>query len=234
MKALLLILAFFLSLQGVDLMKLPAVGVKVIHTYSDNSKEHYKIQREIDFNCYEIAINAENFQGGNLALDKIDSLCKKTFITTKGLIQPLHLNDGIKTLGELEVLDFIKNKSSKNPSKYVLVDSRTNEWFDSATIPSSVNIPYNELLYDEDFEEEYIKAFKNLGVKTIGKDKYDFTNAKTAIFFCNGAWCAQSPRAIKNLIKIGYPKEKILWYRGGIQSWAGLSLSLTKNIEAKK
>lgn len=234
MKTFLLLVTFFLYSQAVDLIKLPSVGVEVIHTYSDMSKEKIKISREIDYDCYEIAINAENFQSENLASSKIDKLCKKTFITTKGLIQPMHLKDGVKTLGELEVLDFIKNKSSKIPSKYILVDSRTNDWFDSATIPSSINIPYNELIYDEDFEEEYINAFKNLGVKVISKGKYDFSKAKTAVFFCNGAWCAQSPRAIKNLIKIGYPVEKINWYRGGIQAWAGVSLSLTKNIEAKK
>ena len=149
------------------------------------------------------------------------------------MIQPLTLKAGVTTVAELEVLDFISNNSNKNPNKYILVDSRTNEWFDFGTIPSAVNIPYDELEYDEDFEKEYQRAYKLLGVKILDKNKYDFSKAKTAVFFCNGAWCAQSPRAIKHLIKIGYPKEKIIWYRGGIASWVGVSLTLTKNIEAK-
>ena len=37
--------------------------------------------------------------------------------------------------------------------------------------------------------------------------------------FCNGIWCAQSKRAIKELLSMGYPKEKLLWYRGGLQDW---------------
>lgn len=96
---------------------------------------------------------------------------KKTFITTKGVIQPLKLKSGIETVAELEVLDFIANNSSKNPDKYILVDSRTSDWFDAGTIPSAINIPYDELEYDEDFETEYKRAYKKLGVKLLGKKR---------------------------------------------------------------
>ncbi len=33
--------------------------------------------------------------------------------------------------------------------------------------------------------------------------------------FCNAIWCGQSPEAMKELIAIGYPQEKMKWYRGG-------------------
>lgn len=233
MKILFLIFFSFFYLHAIDPIMLPIKGVEVEHIYSNNVKEKITIEREIDGVCLEIPINVQNFQSNNLASKDIDEKCKKTFVTTKGVIQPLKLKDGIRTVGELEVLDFIANKSSKNPDKYILVDSRTASWFNAGSIPSSVNIPYDELNYDEDFELEYEKAYENLGVKILDKNRYDFSNAKTAIFFCNGSWCAQSPRAIKTLIKIAYPKNKILWYRGGIASWAGVSLTLTKNIEAK-
>jgi hypothetical protein len=55
--------------------------------------------------------------------------------------------------------------------------------------------------------------------------KFDFSNAKTMLLFCNGTWCPQSVWAIENLIKIGYPKEKLLWYRGGMNSWTSLNLT---------
>lgn len=234
MKFLPILLLYTLSVYGVTPIMLPLKGVKVTHTFSNETKKDYLIQREVDSNCMDIAINVENFQSGDLASKDIDKNCKKTFITTKGTIHPLIIFDGIKTVAEIEVLEFIENKSSKIPDKYILVDSRTKDWFDAGTIPSAVNIPYDELSYDEDFELEYERAFELLGVKILGKDKYDFSNAKTAIFFCNGSWCAQSPRAIIKLIKIGYPKDKILWYRGGIAAWAGVSLTLTKKEEAKK
>jgi len=31
---------------------------------------------------------------------------------------------------------------------------------------------------------------------------------------------------IKGLLKIGYPPHKILWYRGGMQDWESLGLSI--------
>ena len=58
--------------------------------------------------------------------------------------------------------------------------------------------------------------------------KYDFTNAKTLLVFCNGIWCGQSPEAMKELITIGYPQEKMKWYRGGMQSWLSVGLSTIK------
>lgn len=234
MKIILLLLLIYFNLYAINPMMLPISGVKVEHTYSNKKKEQIIIQREVNPKCLDIAVNIENFQSENLASKNIPKVCKKTFIVTKGVIQPLTLKAGITTVGELEVLDFIATMSSKNKDKYILVDSRTNEWFDKGTIPSSINIPYDELMYDKDFEAEYIQAYKNLGVKTLSNNKYDFKNAKIALFFCNGSWCTQSPRAIKHLVKIGYPKEKILWYRGGIASWVGLSLTLTKDIETIK
>ena len=232
MKKSLLIFFIIVYSYAIDPVMLPLKGVKVIHQFDNGLKKEYTIQREVNPKCMDIAINVENFQSDNLASQNIDNSCKKTFIVSKGVIQPLILEKGVKTVAELEVLDFIERKSSKMPNRYILVDSRTNEWFEAGTIPSAINIPYDELSYDEDFELEYERAYKLLGVKILEDGKYDFSNAKKAIFFCNGSWCAQSPRAIKQLIKIGYPKEKILWYRGGIASWAGLSLTLTKKQEA--
>ncbi len=232
MKIITILITFFCFAFS-NPMLLPIVGVEVEHTYSNGKKEEILIQREVASVCMEVAVNTKNFQSENLASSKISKNCKKTFITTKGVIQPLVLQKGIKTVAELEVLQFIEDKVNEDPDKYILVDSRTPEWFDAGTIPSSVNIPYDELEYDEDFELEYEKAYKNLSIKILGKNKFDFSKAKTAIFFCNGSWCPQSKKAIDQLLKIGYPKEKILWYRGGIASWAGVSLTLTKNIELK-
>ncbi|MBD3816836.1 MAG: rhodanese-like domain-containing protein, partial [Halothiobacillus sp.] len=42
---------------------------------------------------------------------------------------------------------------------------------------------------------------------------------------CNGPWCGQSPTNIKELVSMGYPADKIYWYRGGMQSWSNLGLT---------
>ncbi|RXJ88740.1 hypothetical protein CRV01_08945 [Arcobacter sp. CECT 8983] len=231
MQKLIFIFFFFIHSYAINPIMLPLKGVKVEHTYSNGKKENYIIERQSYKECLNLAVNVETFQSENLASSKVHKKCKKTFITTKGTIQPLQIHKDIKTFAELEVLEFIENKSNKDPKNYILVDSRTKDWFDKGTIPSAVNIPYDELVYDEDFEIEYERAYELLGVKIVDKNKYDFTKAKTALFFCNGSWCAQSPRAIKTLIKIGFPKEKILWYRGGVASWVGVSLPLTKQMK---
>ena len=230
MKKTILTLLTAASLLAVDSIKLQFLEINVNHTYSNSITKPLIIQREVDGVCIDIPINVQTIQSLNLASNDVDAKCKKSFVTTKGLIQPLNLLEGVKTVAELEVLDFILNKSSTNPSKYILVDSRKSDWFDAGTIPSAINIPFDELEFDEDFQEEYERAYKNLGIKILKGNKLDFTDAKTVIFFCNASWCSQSPRAIKKLIKFGYPKEKILWYRGGIAAWAGVSLTLTENI----
>jgi rhodanese-related sulfurtransferase len=138
---------------------------------------------------------------------------------------------GVATIGELELIDFVK-KEVKNGSG-ILVDARMPKFFNSETIPGAVNIPF--ILFTGD--ETASKIINLLGVKT-DKETYDFTEAKDLCLFCNGPWCDQSPRAIKALIKIGYPADKLKYYRGGMQLWKSFSLTtvlpLANTVEGKK
>lgn len=230
----LFIIMFFITIsfsQKVPLIKLPIYGVQANHTFINGEDETFVIERHINEKCYSVPIDEEHLWGGEFANKKVPNECKKTFVTSKGTIQPMHLVKGVETIGELEVMEFIKEKSSKDPKNYLLIDSRTNGWYEQNTIPSAVNVPYTDLDYDEMFEEYYYKALKTLGIK-INKDKsYDFSNVKEIIMFCNGSWCAQSPRAIKHLVEIGYPAEKIKWYRGGMTAWLSVGLTTTREIE---
>jgi hypothetical protein len=54
---------------------------------------------------------------------------------------------------------------------------------------------------------------------------WHFDGAKTLVMFCNGPWCGQSSTNIKGLLRLGYPAQKILWYRGGMQDWECLGLT---------
>lgn len=230
MKTLILIITIFIYSHAVKPYALQFTGVKVEHTYSTEEKENYLIERIINAKCMNIAVSSDNFQDENIAKN-IPNECKKTVIKAKGVIQGLYINENIKTFSEIELLNFIYTKIIKDPSKYILVDSRKKSWFDFRTIPSSVNIPYEDLKYDEDFEEDFNKAYKNLGIKILSENKFDFKNAKTAIFFCNGPWCPISSKSIKYLSSIGYPESKMIWYRGGMASWESLSLTVTKALK---
>ena len=58
------------------------------------------------------------------------------------------------------------------------------------------------------------------------KGLWDFNDAKTLVFYCNGAWCGQSPTSIRSLLTAGYPPQRIKWYRGGMQDWLALGLTV--------
>ncbi|UTJ07217.1 rhodanese-like domain-containing protein [Arcobacter roscoffensis] len=229
-RFILLLVSLSLSLFAVKPEALQYSGFEVTHTYSNNTKEKYTIERKVDGSCIGIGVSPYFFDESYIKED-IDESCKKVFITTTGAIQNNKIDKDIKNLGENELMHFIYSKSTKNPDKYILVDSRNKAWFDFATIPSAVNIYYDDLKYDFDFEEDFYRAYKTLGVKVIDDDKFDFTNAKTAVFFCNGAWCPLSSKSIRHLINIGYPKDKLLWYRGGVHAWSMVALPLTKKLK---
>lgn len=125
-------------------------------------------------------------------------------------IQPMTPADGVTTIGELELIEFLQDPDS------VVIDSRTSDWFAGGTIPGAINIPYSFVL-DE---------LGQLGCEP-DFDGWDCDGAKRVALFCNGIWCGQSPTAIRNMIKAGYPAERIHYYRGGMQVWRLLGLSVT-------
>lgn len=145
-------------------------------------------------------------------------------------VQPMHVLPNVETVGELEVLGYLKRMAGGDKSVMV-VDSRTPDWIRRGTIPGAVNIPWNKINVDVgDFEIgtsadtlEQIMA-DQLGAKH-NADGWDFSNAKTLILFCNGMWCPQSSVNIKTLSKMGYPASKLKWYRGGMQDWMSLGLT---------
>ena len=149
---------------------------------------------------------------------KVPDACKKTFVTTVGKISPIK-KEGIETYGELEVIDFIKKKQDNE--NMILVDARMTAWYKKGTIPSAVNLSF-KIFNPKHPEFETVMDTANISYEN---GKYDFSDAKTMLLFCNGAWCPQSTWAIENLLKIGYPKEKLLWYRGGMYSWKMLNLT---------
>ena len=129
-------------------------------------------------------------------------------------IHPMSAAKGVETIGEVELVDFFKNKVKTG--KGILVDSRLSSWYTTETIPSAINIPYTLV---EDADKDTIDSiFTSLGAKKSG-NKFDFTNAKYLAMFCNGVWCDQTPRLIKAMLKSGYPASRMKYYRDGFQGW---------------
>ena len=147
------LLALYAWGGGISVLQYEDITVK--HTYENKTKE-VVIKRHIDPKCLELGISYDVVFSGDYANEKVPQTCKKTFVTTLGSIQTIQMPLGIKTVGELEVLDLIV-KSKEKPQEYVLIDSRTPQWYENSTIPSSVNIPYDSVAYDEDFPEDFQK-----------------------------------------------------------------------------
>jgi len=146
-------------------------------------------------------------------------------------VQPATIAQGVDTVGELEVLGFLK-RIAKGDRTVMVVDSRTPEWIIRGTIPGSVNIPWNKINLDVEGTFELAAEAEGLadilttqfGAHLVD-GKWDFRNAKTLILFCNGIWCPQSSANIKTLLSLGYPSYKLKWYRGGMQDWVSVGLT---------
>ncbi len=151
---------------------------------------------------------------------KEDSYLENSFALTSRpsppfFIEPFSISDDVETYGELEVLDFISHR------KGIFIDARLHNWYKKSAIPSAVNIPFKIFLSESKTLTKLLKKFGG----EYKDDDWDFAKAKTLLFYCNGAWCGQSPTAINALIEIGYPEEKIKYYRGGMQSWQLIGLT---------
>jgi rhodanese-related sulfurtransferase len=140
-------------------------------------------------------------------------------------IQPAVVAPGVETIAELEVLAYLARINAGDES-ILVIDSRTPDWVKKGTIPGAVNIPWTALNPARGADPISIGEIMvdKFGVKEL-EGLWDYSSAKTLVLFCNGMWCGQSPNNILNLLKFGYPADKIKWYRGGMQDWEILGLS---------
>lgn len=155
-------------------------------------------------------------------------------------IEPHAPVPGVALVTEPELFTFMEQKVNKDLG--VIIDARLPDWHERGTIPGSVNIPFT--VFQRDYNDtKLVKALTLLGAKPRGTvssftrwtetifgnndktDHWDFSEAKELVLWCNGPWCGQSPHAIRALAKLGYPLEKIHYYRGGMQMWQILGLT---------
>ena len=158
-------------------------------------------------------------------------------------VNPLNIGNGVATVAELEVVKFMETAIHSGAG--VIIDARTPSWHDKGTIPGSVNIPFTVFEKSAD-DPELVEVLERLGAKQrddvnvvmrslekVGlfdgsekTDAWDFSEARQLLIWCNGPWCGQSPRAIHALVTLGYPADKLYYYRGGMQMWQSLGLSV--------
>lgn len=156
-----------------------------------------------------------------------DSYAKTSRKCPPFCIHPLKVAPGIETVGELELLKFLKSHVEKG--KGLLVDARLPAWYKKGTIPGAINIPFTVLAPRKNAEagnKHLGTILRILGAKKHSNDQWDFSEALSLLLFCNGPWCDQSPRAIRYLVSAGYPANKLFYYRGGVQMWLLMGLNI--------
>ncbi|MBF0283470.1 MAG: rhodanese-like domain-containing protein [Magnetococcales bacterium] len=141
--------------------------------------------------------------------------------------QPMVVLPRVQTIGEVELIDFMRTHLKAGTG--VLVDARTPDWHAKGTIPGSINVPYTDVNPSLGADEMVIeKALERFGVRNG-----DFSKAKSLVLWCNGSWCGQSPTAIRGLVELGYPREKLFYYRGGMQAWKIYGLTVVPPAEGE-
>ncbi len=137
-------------------------------------------------------------------------------------IKPITMASGVETIVELDVFKYLQDDNS------IVIDSRTVAWVAKGSIPGAINLPWD--IFDNakaDILEILLEGQFNV---TVNDNKYYFDTAKTLVLFCNGPWCNQSPTSVHSLLKLGYPKEKLKWYRGGMQAWESFGLTTVTDV----
>jgi rhodanese-related sulfurtransferase len=139
-------------------------------------------------------------------------------------VQPMQVASGVETIGELELLDYLK-KAGRD-SAILIIDSREPDWIQrSGLIPGAVNIPWTELHPSHTDSDKIAETLVFRFAAARQGALWNFENAKTLVLYCNGPWCGQSPTNIKQLLALGYPAHKLKWYRGGMQLWKSLGFN---------
>ena len=195
---------------------------------SDNKAERLAIPITKDLKYVDVNNNGKTvrIQRNQNSKNRLNNSYTKTSRSCPPFcVQPLQAYSGVKTVGELELLYFIQDKLNKN--KGLLIDGRLPSWNTKATIPGSINLPFTVI--SNNLETTVAKRILLVFGADRGEGRrWDFSEAQDLLFFGNGAWGDQSIRAIRNLIDLGYPTDKVYWYRGGLQSWFQLGFTVVK------
>lgn len=151
-------------------------------------------------------------------------------------IHPMKVAPGVETIGEAELFEFMETQLRDGTG--MLIDARTPAWYKKGTIPGAISLPFTDvtLAANDPAWGELMMGFAvvprqdagmidkileewGLVENTMVSEFWDFSAAKDLVLFCNGPACDQSARAIKGLLAVGYPPEKLFYYRGGMQLW---------------
>lgn len=135
-------------------------------------------------------------------------------------IQPIRVAPGVQTLGELEVIAHLQDVVSAGSG--LLIDARPPGSFAGAAVPGAVNVPLDVIQPENPYRGQIFAA---LGGRQDGIG-FDFDTALQLVVYGDGPWSPEAAQMIRTLVEAGYPVAKLGFYRGGMQGWQGLGLTV--------
>lgn len=137
-------------------------------------------------------------------------------------IEPGIAAPGVVTLTELDILDFLQSRVAEGDG--LLVDARLPDAYRAASIPGAISVPSATLVAGNPYREDLLLALGATGA--LGN--MNFSNAFDLVVFDEGPWSPTARSAVARLLEVGYPAQKLFYYRGGLQAWQALGLSVSK------
>jgi hypothetical protein len=134
-------------------------------------------------------------------------------------IAPLMADADVQTVGEREVISFVADQVANGSG--LLIDSRNAADRTSGFITDSVNVPGKLLLPQNPFLNDIMQA---MGARSF-EGSLNFADTLPLMIFDDGPSTTDAPNLINSLLALGYPAEKISYYRGGMLVWTALGLN---------
>lgn len=162
----------------------------------------------------EIAPNAANAAAHASRFAALPASCDPFCIV------PQTVAVGVETLVEDQLLEFLVDAVGQNEG--LLVDARMPDGRMLGFIPGSVSLPHETMAPENEFRDEILEA---LGARAF-EDVFNFADAQNLVVFDNGPTQNDAGVLISHLLGVGYPPEKIRYYRGGMQVWSVVGLTV--------
>jgi len=135
-------------------------------------------------------------------------------------IAPLTSAEGVDTIAEFELIRFLEDSVASGDG--LLIDTRPLDGRDAGAISASISVPAELLEANNPFRKDILVA---MGARELD-GALNFADAMPLMIYDNGPLENDAARSVSLLVEAGYPANKIKYYRGGIQVWTALGLSV--------
>ena len=136
-------------------------------------------------------------------------------------VQPMQAAPGGQTLGALEVIGFLRAKVATEHGR--VLDVRLPAEFAATHLPGAINVPFATLAAENPYRDDILQA---LGASKTAAG-LNFGAAPLLVVYATGPGNDLAARAVRALVEGGYPIDKILYFRGGLQEWQQFGLTVS-------